>query len=651
MIDCQVWLQDNILTLETSRIRRRYRWNGGKLIGLRIEDVVRGHGWNLEGREPDLDWASDPASRPAGQLSVREVAATSVTPAHVRAEVLVSTEALAVKRVFRLYPGCPAIACDTYLKGDSAALNPHVGLERLSLPGVHWRAIAVEFRDVTDRNNTLVYTRALLPFRVSTEDDAVPSLVGNLLFLDEALRDRGLFILKEAPGPAAQLAYPGYDFAVQIGEVRAVGLGLAPEDLRMDAWTRAYSVVVGVTGDGEWGRLEALRTYQGQLRLHQPDRDEMVLMNTWGDRGQDTRINEPFALAELEAGSRLGITHLQLDDGWQAGRSSNSAFAGGSLDGIWDTRDYWAPHPDRFPRGLAPIVARGHELGIEVCLWFNPSKDDSYAHWEDDAATLIGLHHEYGIRTFKIDGVQVPDKRAETNLRCMFDAVLAATGDQAVLNLDVTAGRRYGYHTFNEYGNVFLENRYTDWSNYYPHWTLRNLWMLARYVPAQNLQIEFLNLWRNADKYSATDPLAPSNVPFDYAFAVTMMAQPLAWFEATGLPEEAFAIADLVRTYREHQIAIHAGHILPIGEEPSGTGWTGFQSVRGQAGYLLVLREYNERETAILRLYELAGHTVAFRHVAGSGKDFEAQLGEDGRAILSLPEPHTFGLYAYIIRE
>ena len=106
------------------------------------------------------------------------------------------------------------------------------------------------------------------------------------------------------------------------------------------------------------------------------------------------------------------------------------------------------------------------------------------------------LYRDHGIRTFKIDGVQVPDKRAETNLRCMFDAVRAATDDQAVFNLDVTAGQRYGYHYFNEYGNVFVENRYTDWSNYYPHWTLRNVWMLSRYVPAQNLQVEFLNVWR-----------------------------------------------------------------------------------------------------------------------------------------------------------
>ena len=67
------------------------------------------------------------------------------------------------------------------------------------------------------------------------------------------------------------------------------------------------------------------------------------------------------------------------------------------------------------------MVERSKALGIELCLWFNPSKDDSYAHWRDDADMLIGLYRQYGIRTFKIDGVEIPDKRADLNLRAMFD--------------------------------------------------------------------------------------------------------------------------------------------------------------------------------------------------------------------------------------
>ncbi len=640
-IACRAFLKDGVLTLENSLLRRRYAWNEGDLISLSLEDVARGRCWELNGQSPDLGLLDEPTIPVAGQLKVRQEAATTTTPAHLRVEVQTTLDALEVRRVFRLYPDCPAIACDLYLRGTAPRLNPAGHIDRLALPGVHWRARAVAFRDVTDRHNTLVRESSILPYRFEE------MLAGNLLFLDEVLDDAGIFVLKEAPCGPAQLHYSGGDFALKVGEMRVVGSGVAPEDLSAVDWTRAYGVVVGVTGDGALGRLRAVRRYQEQIRLHLPGRDEMVLMNTWGDRGQDTRLGEAFALAELEAGARLGISHLQLDDGWQAGRSSNSAFAGGSLERIWDTPGYWQPHPERFSRGLGPVVERGKALGIEVCVWFNPSKDNGYAHWREDAETLIGLYRDHGIRTFKIDGVQVPDKRAETNLRCMFDAVRAATDDQAVFNLDVTAGQRYGYHYFNEYGNVFVENRYTDWSNYYPHWTLRNVWMLSRYVPAQNLQVEFLNVWRNAERYPMADPLAPGCVPFAYAFAITMMAQPLAWFEATGLPEQAFESAGLIRTYREHQTRIHAGLILPVGEEPSGTGWTGFQSLDGDSGYLLVFREYSSRDRHRLRLWGLAGRRVTFRHVLGDGVDFAAELGEDGEVSVSLPGPYTFGLYAY----
>src|ERR1700754_3984748 len=129
----------------------------------------------------------------------------------------------------------------------------------------------------------------------------------------------------------------------------------------------------------------------------------------------------------------------------------------------------------------------------------------------------------------EIDGVQIADKKAEDNFRKMLDTVVARTDGEGLFNLDVTAGRRFGYHYFYEYGNLFLENRYTDWANYYPYFTLRNVWMLSKYMPPQRLQIEFLNKWRNADKYPAADSLSPSFYSFDYLFAITMAGQPLAW--------------------------------------------------------------------------------------------------------------------------
>jgi len=592
------------------------------------------------------------------------VAATDIHPAYLKTIVTFSLGTLDIQRIYRIYDGCPAIACDTYLKGsvnsvfggreENAADRKNIEfvedmksksvtaiLDQLYLKGQHWHAKAVEFWDVTDWNNNLLAERDVIAYRKN-------SYRGNLLFVRNGEEGTGFFFLKESPCSSVQLAYKGADFIAEFGKFMITGLGITEKNIQEDTWTRTYSCVTGVYGDGELQALTALRSYQKNIRRHFRNRDEMVMMNTWGDRSQDTKVNEAFCLQELERAAKLGITHFQIDDGWQVGKSPNSAVAKGSFKNIWDNKDYWKPDPVKYPRGLAPIVKKGKKLGIEIGLWFNPSVQNDFVDWEKDAETLIGLYREYGIRIFKIDGLTIPTKKAEINLRNLFDKVLAETDNKVMFNLDATASRRGGYHMFNEYGNIFLENRYTDWQNYYPYWTLRNLWMLSKYVPAEKLQIEFLNKWRNTEKYG-DDPFAPHRYSFEYLFATTMAGQPLAWFEASNLPEEAFGIRDLMEKYKKVQYDFHQGTILPIGEEPSGRSWTGFQSLcHSKNGYLLIYREDNAREETWVETWLPEGAEVT--PILGNGKLMATTVGRKGTIKVSLPEKNDFMLYRYEIR-
>ncbi|MDP4275438.1 MAG: alpha-galactosidase, partial [Bacteroidota bacterium] len=646
--NCKAYLHKDTLTLENGVVFEHFLWNKGNLIRLAFGDVVSGQSVVAPDNQPFFNTGEKGLlTSGEGILKVSNQPATSVTPAYVKAEVICSIGKMQVLRVFRLYPGCPAIACDLYLKGQMKGSTEtlvnagdlkniendaakHQGesmvavTDKVRLSGNHWKARSVEFFDVTDRNNTLVQTYDRILYRQECQ------LRGNLLFLENILSGKRLFLLKEAPASSVQLYYPGYDFTVKQGEAKVTGLGVADSDLSGSSWTKAYGTVMGLSlTNDETGILSSLREYQQSVRTHLPGRDDMILMNTWGDRGQDSKVNEAFCLNELEAAAKLGITHFQLDDGWQTGRSSNSALPGGSLNNIWTNPDYWKPNPAKFPNGLKPIVKRGKELDIEICLWFNPSHENSNANWEKDADVLIGLYNSYGIHTFKIDGVNLPDKTSEVNFRKMLDKVVEATRGQVVFNLDVTAGRRGGYNFFNEYGNIFLENRYTDWQNYYPYWTLRNLWMLSRYIPPQNLQTEFLNKWRNADKYGE-DPLAPGNYSFDYLFAITMVAQPLAWFEGSGLPREAFSVAESINKYKQVMNDLHSGIILPVGDEPSGKSWTGFQSQKSGSdeGYVLIFRELNDSKTGKFDLPLLSSGSYHFERIMGCGKSFRAACKE-----------------------
>lgn len=644
--DCKAYLHNDTLTLENGKIFQHFRWNNGNIIRL-------AYGLQSSALRSPVSGLPSPAN---GQLLITEVAANSVTEAYLKVSVIYTLGKLIIQKVFRLFPQSPAIACDLYFKGsvengsnDLSKLQEELinrGNEKIPLQGgAQWKARSVEFYDVTDRNNTLVQLYDRLAF---TQDC---QLRGNLLLLENALTGQRLFILREAPTSSVQLYYPGYDFTFRREEVKVIGNGIAPSDVNDSIWVRAYGTVIGLSeSNDELGVLTSLKQYQRTIRIHKPDRDEMIMMNTWGDRSKDSRLGEKFALAELEAGAKLGITHFQLDDGWQYGVSANSAKKGGSFDNIWKDDNYWKVDPAKFPNGLTSVVKRGKELGIEIGLWFNPDRSNNYEYWYKDANVLIGYYKQYGIRTFKIDGVNIPTKLAEINFRKFLDKVNKETNNNIVVNFDVTNQKRGGYHYLNENGNLFLENRYTDSQNYFPYTTLRNLWMLSKYVPAQNLQIEFLNKWRNTEKYG-NDPFAPANYSFDYLFAVTMAGQPLAWFEASHLPDQAFTeVTPIIKKYREIQADFQKGDIFPIGDEPSGTSWTGFQSILAGEGYFLVFRENDNAQDFKLNTWLPKGKNIKCTNVIGKGKDFSAKAGDNGSIVFTLPDKNSYALYHYSIR-
>ena len=645
-------------------IERKFLWNNGDLITYSLTDKSTNQTWLNRLKTPDFEITKDTPLN--GTYYSREVKGTAIHPNYLAVEVNVSLGTLTVKKVYRVYEDSPVIACDIYLKGstdlalDGKAINAvdqkniefaedmksqqmMAILDQIKLDGFHWQTKIVEFFDVTDWNNNLIQERNIIPYRKT-------NYRGNLLVAHNNENNKGFFFLKEAPTSSVQLAYQGYDFTTDFGHFTVSGLGLTTKDIKPDEWTKAYSSVIGVYSGGELQQLTALRNYQKNMRKLLPQRDEMVMMNTWGDRSQDSKVNEKFSLLEVEKAAELGVSHFQIDDGWQIGKSPNSAVAKGSFKNIWDNPDYWKPDPTKYPRGLHPIVKRGKELAVEICLWFNPSVQNDYADWEKDVNALVSLYKEYGIRTFKIDGLAIPTKQSEINLRKLFDGVLEQTSNEVVFNLDATAGRRAGYYTFNEYGNVFLENRYTDWQNYYPYWTLRNLWALSKYVPAEKLQIEFLNKWRNADKYGK-DIFAPNNHSFEYLFATTMAGQPLAWFESTGLPNEALKIKKLIKAYRKIQHDFHTGTILPIGDEPSGRSWTGFQSLKGNQGYFIFYRENTAEAVGVVKTWLPAGTKVKCTLILGNGKAIYATIAKNGTIEVTLPKINDFVMYRYEINK
>lgn len=637
---CYARLDGDTLRIGNSHIERVFAWNSGAVRTLWLEDLSNGRILKSTNDSPDFVISKEQPEN--ASLEVITTPAGKWSKAAYIARINYNIGSVRVRREYRLYDDVPTIACDTYLKGtwDITPVEAPV-LDQICLKGRNWHCTVVEFHDRTDVHNTLLEEHKFISYHHEKDWN------GNLLLARDATTGNGLFILKEAPCSDMQVGPGAADFRTKNGWFRVTRIGFEPSDILPDEWTRLYGCVLGVTGDDSLSEVMALRSYQKSLR-HQPD---MIMMNTWGDRSQDGRVSEAFCLQELDKAARLGVTVYQIDDGWQLGKSPASIVEGGSFDDIWSRAGYWDLDPAKFPRGLQPIVDKARSLGIEIGLWFNPSVQDHMADWEKDAAVLTGLYQKYGIRVFKIDGLVIPSKKAERNLRKMLDRVREESGDEVIFNLDVTNGRRMGYNWFAEYGNIFLENRYTDWGNYYPYKTLRNLWQLSRYVAPERFQIEFLNPWRNADKYPGNDAFAPANYSFDYIAATTFAAQPLAWMEASNLPEDAYSTGQVLKGWKDISARLHSGTILPIGEEPSGRSWTGFQSIKdSKHGYFLIYREDTPTAKGCIKTWLPEGKCVRFRPLLGSGKPFRAKVGPGGTINIKLSEPNTFALYEYSVR-
>ncbi|WP_217452105.1 hypothetical protein [Mucilaginibacter humi] len=75
----------------------------------------------------------------------------------------------------------------------------------------------------------------------------------------------------------------------------------------------------------------------------------------------------------------------------------------------------------------------------------------------------------------------------------------------------------------------------------------------------------------------------------------------------------------MIKKYQQMQSDIHAGQIFPIGDQPSGTSWTGFQSIKNDEGYLLIIRELNKENSATIQTFLPAGKKVSFKKVLGRG--------------------------------
>ena len=455
--------------------------------------------------------------------------------------------------------------------------------EIVRFPSPHTRFVETILVDQTDHHAEL-YRELDRPL-LGNESHETNSAA--LFFLEDVLTGRGTAFLRLGPLPSAR-SDPSPDYALE------------PTRRRLVLFHSAYPLRRLDYEGGRLGRIRAAHRMQRMIRPYVEGRDGVFLTNTWGDGNRDGVINEAFMTREIDAGANLGVDVIQIDDGWQKGRSANSTAIQKGDKKMWgnfrEDPTFWDFCPIRFPNGVEPLVKAAAAKGMKFGLWFGPDSSNEAAAWESDAERLLDLHRRFGVDYFKLDSMKTPTRLAQERQGRLFGKLLDDSNGKIVVDLDVTAGIRPGYFGAVASGPVFVENRYVrkgDNRRWYPHHTLRELWLLSHAVDPVRLRMEVLNPARLPELYAADDPLAPSKWPADALFAITMFASPLGWFEIQNLtPGTVAAWKPLVTIWKHERAAVQAGEIYPVGDSPDGVSWTGFVSARADGhGSALLFRE------------------------------------------------------------
>lgn len=447
-------------------------------------------------------------------------------------------------------------------------MQKYIEEQEFNLPGKHLKVTNVKLIDRTDENDFLVkeYTQPVYRGRYTAS--------GNIFIIDAYVDNKALVIVSDAPMYAnAKIKIGGGKLTFDSDGYEAV-YSYCESDKANDTIRNYYR-----------------ECYKGDIHKH-----GFTMSNTWGDRAMGNKLCHDFIKAEIDMAYKLGVDIVQIDDGWQIGNTKESLIVdenGGLTSFRKLDEEFWTLNNDKFPHGLKSLADYASDKGVILGLWFIPDSYNDFENRDRDIKLLEYWYKEWNIRYFKLDGVVISSRESEKNFIEFLDKLSKIGNDDISFNLDLTAGDRLGYLYGKEYGTIFVENRYTDWGNYYPHNTLKNLWMLSKYIPADKFQFEVLNCKRNADKYP-NDPLAPFEYDIDYTFAAVMFSNPLIWMEMQNLAdEEALRLQSIIKIFKEHRDNIFGSDIYQLGEMPDGTTFTGFYT----KDYILVFREYNGNES------------------------------------------------------
>lgn len=666
--DCYIKYENNILTIGNSVIERGISLENGIPGSVYLKNVKTGYEFrSLEDKKcvmfgvPGFDFASSRVSVYAYADDREGFSNNSAV-----AEVHFDKDNASVYAYFRIYPECGFINTTLSLDGifgSGVEMNicqeeysdyfkaNNGDMEAVGIQNEHVMIHVTELVDFTDVHNNVVFKHDELMFHAPWYNP----LKGQFFVFDDYVEKEAFMLVKEAPCAFGRFCDSDQDANFHKNERAYVkGFGVDFSGVKQfNHDIQLYNVTIGI---GQADKL--LSDYKKYYRNEWKDGEKgtFTMSNTWGDRNGDSRICEDFMLKEAQAGGKIGIDIIQLDDGWQKGLTSNSRFIKQG-EGVWGSGyynsdpDFWMPAPHKFPSGFDKVTDEIMKNGAHIGLWFSPDFSNDYENVEKDIETVVDFYNRYNVKFFKIDGVDVINSTIGTKLLHFVKEVYRKTKGAITLDMDITGNQKRWGHLFNkQYGNLFLENRYAKnhpsrpgTYTYFPFSTLRNLWQLSEMIPAQRFQIEMPNRLLGIGSYKENDILAPMNYTQDYLFAITMFACPLIWTEMSNLSEDDLnTLAKIMKVHDSIKKDLAHLDVVPIGQEPLGVNFTGFTALdENGKGYMLLFRDCTKDASFVFENVLTEDTNLELMY-----SNFEAKANRNGKNVEFCAEKQrTFALY------
>lgn len=499
------------------------------------------------------------------------------------------------KTVWQIFPGVPFIRKSLFARGayqnyektgkadEGVWYADDLASEALAFDRATFTVDSVELHDHSDKSDDLVRCVRNYPYY----DEFHQQYPGHIFFLGDR-QSACLTLCKLAPCTESELSTPPYGLhTTHQGSAEILGFGIdLTQPLPAGETVELYGSAIGVgktKADCERGlRMLGRACLAGYHRL-------TAVSNNWGGGNKDRLLSDAFVRREIELGAEMQLDCVQIDDGWQNNDFPIPEYMKHRWSHMFEEGlDFWKPHPERFPHGLAPLAQYALEKGTSLGIWVMDDPHEQHRDYEKTGDMILSYYNQ-GIRQVKLDGIELYDPIDVCRLKSMLDRIYSETNGELVIHTDITAGKRPGCFYMPQAGLIFFENRYVKQpGSFFAHRTLGNLWRLGHYIPTQRMVMEVPNPRQTNPGY-IDDAFNPSRFPITTLFLAIAVANPLLWVDLQMLDDgDRDALCRLMAIWKPHAAKLFDCDIIPIGDDPEDYTVTGFHAKGADEGHLFI---------------------------------------------------------------